>query len=240
MVAPRNGITDTGYVLHARPWQETSRLLEVLTASHGRLGLVARGAQRPSSRLRGVLQPFRPLHLSWSGRGALHTLCAAEPAGHPTAPSGTVVMAAFYLNELLLAFLRRSDAHPGLYAAYEAAIVALGAGSAADTEPVLRRFEIRLLAEIGYGLSLGHDATTGQRLDPAARYEYIVEQGAVPAVAGDRPLVFNGAELDAIDRMAFADPAVLRAAKRLLRAVLAHHLGGRSLRTREVMAAMRR
>ena len=229
---------EPAFVLHARPWQETSQILEVFGAGHGRVGLVARGARRPSSRWRSVLQPFQPVRLSWSGRGALHTLRSAEPVAWTPPPEGLGLMAAFYLNELLLHFLRRGDPHPGLFSVYAEALSELRAGSA--PEPALRRFELRLLAEIGYGLNLHSDVSADRPLDPGSDYEYRLEHGPVPAAAGSRALVFSGAELLGIARGEFHDAGALRSAKRLLRAVLDHYLGGRALRSREVLTAMLR
>lgn len=229
---------DPAFILHARHYQETSQLLEVLSAHHGRVGLVARGSRRPSSRWRSVLQPFQPLRLSWGGRGSLATLRAAEPAGWCPPLAGMALMGAFYLNELLLNFLRRGDAHPELFAAYAGALDELRACAQADVP--LRRFELRLLATAGYGLNLSHDASTESPLDPRAPYEFRLEQGPVPAMDAEAALVFSGAQLLAIGRGDLDDPAVLASARRLLRAVLAHHLSGRELRTRRVAEAMRR
>lgn len=229
---------DPAFVLHARPWQETSLILEAFTTGSGRVGLVARGARRPSSRWRSVLQPFQPVRLSWSGRGSLQSLRAAETIGWAPPLSGTCLMGAFYLNELLLHFLRRADPHPELFSLYEGTLAELR--GCTDPEPALRRFELQLLVEVGYGLNLRSDASTDRPLDPAACYEYRLEHGPVPATGPSRDLVFTGAELIGIARRDFADPVALRSAKRLLRAVLGHYLGGRSLRSREVLAAMRR
>lgn len=229
---------DPAFVLHARPWQETSLILEAFTAGAGRIGLVARGARRPSSRWRPVLQPFQPVRLGWSGRGALQSLRTAEATGWAPPLAGTSLMGAFYINELLLHFLRRADPHPELFSLYGGTLAELR--GCTDPEPALRRFELQLLVEVGYGLNLQSDATTDRPLDPAGRYEYRLEHGPVPATAQARELVFTGAELLGIARRDFGDPGALRSAKRLLRAVLGHHLGGRSLRSREVLAAMRR
>jgi DNA repair protein RecO (recombination protein O) len=229
---------EDAYILHARPYQETSQILEVLGAQHGRVGLVARGARRPTSRWRSILQPFLPLRLSWVGRGSLLTLRGAEAASFASPLDGLALMGAFYLNELLLNFVRRGDPHPGLFAAYSHALADLRAGG--DPEPALRRFELQLLAEVGYGLNLDHDVLNESPLDPAALYEYRLEQGPVPAVAGGAALTFSGADLLAIGRGDFTAPARLQMAKRLLRSVLAHHLDGRTLKTREVLASMRR
>lgn len=231
------GELEPAYVLHARAYQETSQILEVLTRHHGRVGLVARGARRPASRWRSVLQPFLPVRLSWSGRGNLHTLKAAEPAGFTTPLAGLAVMGAFYLNELIINFTRRGDPHPELFAAYAAALAELR--TLPDTEPTLRRFELALLGAVGYGLNLAGNAACDTPIDPGSSYEYRLEQGPVPSRAGSGPLVFAGSHLLAIGRGEFDDREVLQSAKRLLRVVLAHYLDGRILRTRQVLTAMR-
>lgn len=231
------GELEPAYVLHARAYQETSQILEVLTRQHGRVGLVARGARRPASRWRSLLQPFMPLRLSWSGRGDLHTLKAAEAAGFTTPMAGLSVMGAFYLNELIINFTRRGDPHPELFAAYAAALAELR--TLRDPEPALRRFELLLLGEVGYGLNLAGNPASDTPLDPGSSYEYRLELGPVPVRDDAGPLVFSGSHLLSIGRGEFESHEVLQSAKRLLRAVLAHHLDGRTLRTRQVLAAMR-
>ena len=227
------------YVLHARAYRETSQILEVFTADHGRVGLIARGARRPKSAFRGLLNPFQPLRLSWSGRGELATLRAADLGGIAPDLSGDRVMAGFYVNELLMKLLGRSDPHPELFAHYISLIAGIGRGEL--LEPLLRRFELQLLSELGYELNLDKDAATHQPLQPDQSYEFRVEEGAVPvSTGGPAGLVFSGATLLAIGRMEFADENYLRDAKRLLRSVLNHHLGDRGLQTRRVAAAMKR
>lgn len=229
---------EAAFILHARPYQETSQILEVLANEHGRVGIVARGARRPSSRWRSVLQPFQAVRLSWGGRGSLQTLRAAETALREVPLQGMGLMGAFYLNELILNFVRRGDPHPGLFMAYAQALDELRQGG--DPEPALRRFELGLLAEVGYGLNLDHDVLNDVALDPQRNYEYRIEHGPVPAEAGQADLVLSGLTLLAISRGELTDPGVLQAAKRLLRGVLAHYLDGRTLRTRQVLASMRR
>mgnify|MGYP003471913534 FL=1 len=229
---------EPAFILHARPYQETSQIIEVLARDHGRVGIVARGARRPSSRWRSVLQPFQSVRLSWGGRGSLQTLRAAETASQEPPLQGMALMAAFYLNELILNFIRRGDPHPGLFMAYAEALGELRQGP--DSEPALRRFELRLLAEAGYGLNLDHDVLNDVALDPHGSYEYRIEHGPVPAEAGQAALVLSGLTLLAISRGELTDPGVLQSAKRLLRGVLAHYLDGRTLRTRQVLASMRR
>jgi recombinational DNA repair protein (RecF pathway) len=138
------------FVLHTYPYRETSVIVEAFTAEYGRVAVVARGARRPRSDLRGVLQAFQPLLLSWSGQAELKTLVKAEWRGGLPRIGGSALLCGFYLNELLLKLLAREDPHPRVYASYEAALAELAAGS--EEAPVLRRFELLLLAELGYAL----------------------------------------------------------------------------------------
>ncbi len=174
----------SAYVLHQRPYRESSALLEVFAESHGRVGLVARGVRSPKSRQRGDLQPFRPLRLSWSGRGELGTLTGVESDGPSVALHGAALYSGFYLNELLVRLLARHDPHPRLYAQYRASLVQLGLAS--DIEPVLRIFEKRLLEEIGYGLLLDHEVRHGEAVQPDAWYDYHLESGPVPVATAHK------------------------------------------------------
>ncbi|NIR32358.1 MAG: DNA repair protein RecO [Gammaproteobacteria bacterium] len=219
------------FVLHRRPYRESSVLVEAFSADHGRVGLVARGARRPSSRLRGVLQPFRPLLLSWSGRGELATLTAAECEGVVPMLAGGKLASGFYLNELLLRLLLRHDPHPELFETYRRVLPRLAVTDA--HEPVLRVFEKRLLATIGYGLVLDHEADSGHAIDPAALYRYYSEQGPVAQTGEDAPGVpVHGRTLIALDREELDDPEVLHEAKRLMRNVLTVYLGSKPLASR--------
>ncbi len=147
---------EPAYLLVQRPYRETSQLLEAFSAGHGRLGLVARGARGPRSRLRGLLQPFTPLLLSWTESGELGTLTGAESGGAAPTLLGERVFHGWYLNELLiLKLLQRHDAHPRLYQDYVAALGELGGKQA---EAALRIFEKRLLIELGYALPLDEGA----------------------------------------------------------------------------------
>ncbi len=230
-------LLEPAFVLHGRLYRETSELLEVLSRDHGRISIVARGLRRPRSSLRSLLQPFRLLLLTWSGRaGGLMTLGAAEAAGGALELAGDRLMSGFYLNELLLRFLHRGDPHPQVFAAY--AQVLAGLGSGAFPEPLLRRFETELLAESGYGLNLDHEALTGLPLDPAGWYEYVADHG--PVAGMETAAGYRGADLLAISRGEFPDARTLQSARRLLRTILDHYLGGEPLKTRRVARALRR
>src|SRR5688500_5274253 len=153
------------FILHERPYRETSLLVEAFTRDHGRVGLVARGVRAQKPRIaRANLAPLQPVVLSWTGRGELATLVAAEPAGHSLRANGEGLLGALYLNELLVRLLPRGDAQPELFARYAACLEDLaGTGSPAWG---LRRFERDALAELGYALELGHEADGAGPIEP--------------------------------------------------------------------------
>lgn len=220
---------EPAFVLHRKPYRETSLLVEVFTRDHGRVGLVARGVRRGKSRLAGLLQPFQPLLLSWSGKGEVQTLTGAEQGGRPTVLQGRTVISGFYLNELLLRLLQRADPHPELFAHYGRAIQDLGEGE----DATLRLFEVALLEALGYGLNLEFDVHTGEPVDGEGLYHYRLEEGPVrcacpPAGA----LLVHGRTLKALNRRSLDSPDVLGESKRLLRAALAIYLGNRPLASR--------
>ncbi len=220
------------FILHRRPYRDTSLLLEVFGRDHGRLGLVARGAVAPRSRLKGLLQPFTPLLLSWTGESELAMLTAAEDAGRPIPLPPNRVLAGLYVNELLLRLLPRLVPHPGLFAAYETLLAELA--TAPSEEPPLRRFEKRLLDELGYGLTLDCEAVSGAPIVAEEQYCYVLDRGPLAASQSGIGVPISGRGLLALRDGMLADPAVLREVKRLTRAALAEQLRGRALKTREL------
>ena len=225
------------YLLHQRPWRETSRVLEVWSRDHGRLGLVARGVRRPRAPQRSLLQPFTPLLMSWSQRTELGNLGAVEAAGVAPTLRGKPLLAAFYINELLLRLLPRQDAHPDLYAVYVKTLSELAGARPATS---LRLFEVDLLSAIGYGLSLSQ-TSTGDAVDPDAEYLYDLDEGPRPAGGRKGPGVpIPGRTLLALQHGTLDDAGDLKAAKRLLAAALQRHLDGRALKTSGVMRALSR
>ena len=220
------------FLLHRRSYRDTSLLLEVFGQEHGRLGLVARGAVSPRLRWKGLLQPFAPLLLSWSGAGELATLTAAEDAGRPIPLPPQRVLAGLYVNELLLRLLPRLDPHPGLFAAYVSLLEELAA--APGEEPPLRRFEKRLLEELGYGLTLDCEVASGAPIVAEEQYCYVLDRGPLAADRVQTGVPISGRGLLALRDGVLGDPAVLREVKRLTRAALAEQLHGRALKTREL------
>ena len=227
-----------GYILHHRPFRDTSQILDIVTRDYGKVALVARGSRSGKSRLAGVLRPFLPLKVSWVARSDLGTLTGAESTGVPAGLRGDDMLAAYYANELLLHFLHRHDPQPEIYALYADTLAALSASS--DIAASLRSFEIELLKLLGYALNLEHESGTTRPLSAECHYEYRMEQGAVPVARSQGPMVFTGAILDAIGDQRFDDTNVLRAANRLLRDVISHHLGGKELKSRKVLLELHR
>ena len=226
-----------GYVLHHRPWRDTSRILEVLTREHGRLTLFARGVRGPSARLAAVLLPFQRLLLSWSGRGEAPNLTGAERAATGPALPARTLLAAFYLNELLLKLTTRHDAQPELFDHYDLTLERLRTGAA--LEPCLRVFEKRLLEELGYGLDLAAEARSGMPIEPDGHYEFLPGSGLVSAGTRTERTLCGGSLLS-LARETLSGARELEDAQRVLQAALGACLEGRPLTTRAVAKAMQR
>jgi len=240
MIASRRTQNEPAWLLHHRPFRDSSQILDILSRDQGRLAVVSKGSRGAKSKLRGILRPFLPLQLSWFIRSDMGTLTGAEMDGAPLSLTGDALLSGYYVNELILKLLHRHDPQPEIFAAYGRTIERL-AGSK-NVAPLLRQFEIELLRILGYALNLDHDTQTKEPLRPQQQYEYRVEQGPVPISDRERegPMVFRGAELDAIRNQQFADPAVLKNAGSLLRNVIAYHLDGKELKSRKVLMELRR
>ena len=238
MSASRRIQQESAWILHHRPFQDSSQILDILSRDHGRLSVVARGSRSAKSKLKGILRPFLPLKLSWVIRSDMGTLTGAEIDGSPTALAGDALLSGYYANELLLNFLHKHDAQPQIFDLYGVVIRNL-AGSD-NIAMSLRMFELDLLRTLGYAVNLDHDTDTHQPLDADQEYEYRIEHGPVPALDSSRPLVFSGKSLIGIHEGRFEDPEILRDAGRLLRNVISFHLGGKELKSRKVLKEIRR
>ncbi len=226
------------FILHHRPFRDTSQILDIISREHGRLALVARGSRGQKSRLRGILRPFLPLSVSWVQRSDLGTLTGAEMGGGPVQLNGDALLAGYYVNELLLHFLHRHDPQPEIYDLYVQTVNALCANG--SVAPCVRQFEIELLRQLGYALNLEHEAESHQPLQAEQNYEFRFEQGPVRVARSSGSLVFSGAILSGIANQEFEDAAVLKAANRLLREVVGFHLGGKELKSRKVLLELHR
>ncbi len=222
------------YLLHQYAYRDTSRIAEFFTRDHGRLTLFARGARSPKSALRAGLRPFQRLLVSWVGKSEAGQLTAAEIDGEFTQLPPPRLMSGFYVNELLMKLTERFDPHPELFDCYALAIGALSTGQAEAAQ--LRRFEKRLLEQLGYGVDFSRtdagDAVT------AGGFYRVRPQGAVMRCEADAPEAVCGSSLIELSAESFENAAALRDAKKILRAAIEACLDGRALGSREVMKAL--
>lgn len=222
-----------GFVLHSYPHRETSLILDVFTRDYGRIALVAKGAKRPLSKLRGVLQTFQPLSLSWSGKSEIRTLTAAEWVGGMLPLEKSALLCGFYLNELLVKLLARDDAHPTLFNHY---VVTLNKLAHQEPAPiVLRQFERALLKETG--VSGDFTICTGSRQRVESDLLYVVDPERGPRVArlSDSWPSVSGKTLLDMAREDYSDINTQAQSKVLMRFLLAYHLGGAPLNTRQIL-----
>ena len=223
------------YVLHSYPFRETSLIVEVFSRDFGRMALLARGARRPRSAIRGLLMAFQPIEIGWAGKGEVLTLMKAEWQGGQPLLSGEALFCGYYLNELLMHLLPREDAHERLFAHYTKMLARLAADPSGKVrEADLRCFEKALLQELGYGLTLNHDSA-GSPIQPEAFYTYRMEQGPVRLEHEEAAAqVVIGKTLLDLEAEDFSDPRSRYESKALMRTLMAYYLAGKELETRKI------
>lgn len=221
------------FVLHSYPYKETSLIVDVFSREHGRVALVAKGAKRPHSKLRGVLQTFQPLSVSWSGKSEVRTLTSAEWIGGMLPLEKSALLNGFYLNELLVKLIAREDPHPFLFDHYVAALNRLA--HAQSPAIVLRQFEMSLLKETGVGGNWLACSDTGEAV--VAHRQYVVEPelGVRVARSTEAGLQVAGKTLLDMENDDYSDAVTQAQSKTLMRYLLAHHLGGSPLNTRQIL-----
>jgi len=217
------------YLLHSRPFSETSLIVELFTESHGRIAAVAKGVKRKNNVNKSLLQPFRPLLVSWGGNGDLKTLTKIDSPTLALPLSRNFLYSGLYLNELSIRLLAKEVCHPQIYSAYHATLIALSKQK--DLETSLREFELSLLAELGHGTSFSHDVDGGL-LEPNWRYDYLPEQGFIARVDGQ----FLGQALINIAKHDYCDKITKIQAKQYTRLALAPLLGTKPLHSRELFS----
>ena len=226
------------FILHPRPYRETSLLLDLLTESHGRISLVARGVRTARSKLRSLLQPFVPLLISWQGQSELMLLNSAENQGAAFELRGDRLFSGFYLNELLVRVLQKHDPHPPLYTIYRHTLLELQ--SVPCVQRTLRIFEKKLLEELGYGLQLSRDFSTGEEIQTEQVYQFYPEQGFKRSEKKiDDNMQFAGKSLLALCDEQLNDENSLRDAKRLMRMAFHPLLGPYCLQSRKLFTEMK-
>mgnify|MGYP002713087432 CR=1 FL=1 len=219
------------FILHRRDYSNSSLLLECFTEADGRFPAIAKGVKRRKQGGMGLLQPFTPLQIRCSGRGEVKTLTHYESATSQPPLQGKSLYCGFYLNELLMRMLQRNDPHEQLFLNYSRLLHQL-ARTGVD-EASLRYFELDLLEEVGYGVTLEQESASGEPVRPGTSYRYVHEQGLV-AIAGDEQEGIAGQTLIALQQRALAAAHDLQAARRLLRSIIAAHLGDKPLKSREL------
>ena len=231
---PRDRIAgQPAFVLHSYPYKETSLIVDMFTRDFGRIGLVAKGAKRPHSKLRGVLQTFQPLAVSWTGKSELRTLIDAEWVGGMLPLERTALLCGFYLNELLVKLLARDDPHRALFDHYVSTLNELAHGEPAQI--ALRKFERALLKETGVAADLTRCTSTRAPVDAGADYVVDPERGPRLVRALDTWPVVSGKTLQDIEREDYSDAVTQTQSKHLMRFLLAHQLGGAPLNTRQIL-----
>jgi len=238
MVGRRSVESQPGFILHTRPYRESSLLIELFSQDYGKVGLIAKGVRGRRSPWQGLLQPLMPLTLNWVGRSELQTLTEVDGLPMAQALRGRRLYCGLYLNELLAHFLHRDDPHPQLFAHYALTLNQLAAGVV--IEPLLRYFEQQLLSEVGYGLQLTHEIKQGMAISAERSYCYQIESGPVdvgPVSRESNQNSIDGATLIALRQAQLDNPRVLQQAKQLLRRVIAFHMGGKPLQSRAIFTA---
>ena len=229
----RRVLNQPGFVLHSWPYKETSVIIDVLTRDYGRIALIAKGAKRPHSQLRSVLQTFQPLQFAWTGKSEIRILTSAEWVGGMLPLEKSALLCGFYLNELLVKFLVRDEPHPLLFDQYVSTLNQLAHAEPAPT--VLRQFELSLLRESGLLSDLSFCTSSRTRVLAADNYIVDPELGARPASMSDTAPVVSGKTL--LDMVAgdYGDPQTQFQSKMLMRSLLSHHLHGAFLNTRQIL-----
>lgn len=224
------------YILHQRLFRDTSQILEVFTKDYGRLSIMSRGSRAQKSRLRNILQPFRALELSWSGRGEMPTLIGAEPAAQSVAfLQGKSLACALYVNELVMYLIHKHDVHETLFSQYHQTVNRLFETKKLESE--LRCFELSLLDHLGVLVDLSLDVATGMRLQESVQYYFHIERGLCKFDGSFEPKnipVLTGKSLLAISENRLEQPEVLKDAKTLMRYLINYSLAGKTLKSREL------
>ncbi|MCK0163632.1 MULTISPECIES: DNA repair protein RecO [unclassified Marinobacter] len=224
---------EPAYVIHRRPWRETSLMVDLFTLNHGRLSVIARGAIGNKSPLKAQLQPFQPLLLGWVGRGDLKTLTEVDVREGPLLHRTASLYSGLYLNELMQRILPQADPHPTLFAAYIGALEQLA--QASDVEPVLRKFEQAFAAALGYDFLWDLAMDTGEPVHSGQTYCYNPEQGIVAnASSGVRLQNLHGETLLALASGDYESSASRRLSKRVMRVLTDYLLQGRPLNSRSL------
>ena len=225
---------NTAFILHRRPYRETSYLLDVFSRDHGRLNLVAKGVRRKGNNKAELLQPYQRLQIAWSGKSDLKTLTDVEPDKGGYLLKHGRLLTGFYLNELIVRLLHQHEAHPDLFDIYDQTLNLLSTGNK-NEQLIIRIFEKKLLEATGYGLVLDHDVDTGRRIDAGILYYYQADRGPSSALPDTEDYKkVSGIALIELNNEEITTGEVMHEAKSLMRYILQKHIGARPLISRKL------
>ena len=227
------------FIIHQRPYSETSQILNLFSKNFGRVDVIAKGSKRPKSKFRSFMQPFMPLNASWSGRSQLKTLRNIEAfQQHQSLIEADHFLSALYMNELILNFLSNADPYPNLFDIYHEALKQFNFSD--EHEPLLRIFEIRLLEEIGYAINFQTEALNPKEIESHQYYRYEPEQGFHLLSKDSQIKKYSGKQIKSIEKMDFSERDTLLTAKKLTRETIQFHLDGKELMTKKMYRSIKR
>lgn len=227
-------VATSAFILHTRPFKETSLLVEAFTLTEGRVSLVSKGARSQSKKntKRALLQPFTPLEISWLGRSNLKTLKQLDPKGLPLKVTGINNLCGLYLNELLLKLLTQWDPHPELFESYQKTLSWLEKSE--QPHAVLREFELYLLDELGYAIDWSADIY-GNIIEPDNQYSYIPQQGFTEETGKNGLLIISGHLIQAVANYDWQTKGALALARKISKSIIDHLLDGKELNSRKLL-----
>jgi len=229
---------EPAYLMHQRPFSESSQIINLFSRHFGRVDVIAKGSKRPKSKFKSFLQPFLPILVSWSGRSQLKTLRSIDlNIKQKTTLPNTQLMSAFYLNELILSLLSTTDPYSELFDCYALTIDKLS--DIDSSEAVLRIFEINLLSQIGYAINFQTEAMSSNEIEAEQVYRFVVEQGFIRSnTTTPHHTLIKGSIIKAIDKGDYSTSQILKVAKRITRESIKYHLSGKELNTKKVFRSI--
>jgi len=220
------------FLLHHKPYQESSVLIDVLTQNSGKISLIAKGVRQQKAKYLGLLRPFLPLNISYSGKNELKLLNHVETGNSELILPGINMYCGFYLNELVRYFLPVAEPYPDIFLAYFTCLQQLK--TKLPIEAALRNFEVQLMQSLGYELQLQYDFLSHEAIKPDLNYRFDLEQGA----SVDHKGKIHGTTLIAMRQGSYTDQHQLNEAKWLMRQVIDFHLQGKTLQSRSLISKL--
>jgi DNA repair protein RecO (recombination protein O) len=221
---------ESAFILHSRRYQESSLIVQVLTASKGRFAAVAKGALRKRSRLSGLLQPLSLLTIEVKGKSSLLTVTHADILERFEVQEPKNLYAIFYMNELLMNLTVEHDECPGIFTLYLRSLKQIAENRI--LEPILRQFEVSLLQEVGLGMNLSENFCDGSPVKENLTYTYVPDKGFTTSRSLEVGVEVSGGALLWLSGKIDYTTEIANEAKKLMRYVISFHLGGKEIKSR--------